>query len=185
MRRGVLGRRYSSLALGAPCGLYDSQDSWPLQPILDGSTYDPLEGRPEVRAGQRLGWLRRDPRGYVPQPYEQLAAAYRAAGQPERARLVMIAKQWYRRRTLKNPLGKAWNWLLWATVGYGYRPRLAGVWLLMLVGSAGQSSTVPIRYTFSLPNRRANDHGSTRGYMPWTYCCVPPASPLGRDLDAV
>jgi hypothetical protein len=113
-------------------GLFDAQDSWPARLILDGLTYDYLEATPKVPARRRLDWLRRDPDGYAPQPYEQLAAAYRRAGQPENARVVLITKQWDRRSTL-NPLGKAWNWLLWATVGYGYRAWLAAVWLAGLL----------------------------------------------------
>jgi hypothetical protein len=114
-------------------GLLDSEDSWPRELRLDGLVYDQLAAEPPVTVSRRLGWLRRDPAGYIPQPYEQLAAAYQGAGQPEQARIVLIAKQWDRRQSLRNPLGKAWNWLLCATVGYGYLPWLAGVWLAALV----------------------------------------------------
>jgi hypothetical protein len=113
--------------------LYDSQASWPERLNLEGLVYDELKSAPEVTVRQRLGWLQRDPRDYVPQPYEQLAAFYRSAGQPEQARTVLIAKQWRRRKTLHLP-GKIWNWLLYLTVGYGYRPWLAGVWLAGLFG---------------------------------------------------
>jgi hypothetical protein len=113
--------------------LADEPASWPRQVILDGFVYDALYEYPPVRARQRLGWVARNPHGYVPQPYEQLAAVYRRAGRDQDARTVAIAKQWRRRRTL-HPLGKAWNLLLWATVGYGYRMWLAIAWLLLLVG---------------------------------------------------
>jgi hypothetical protein len=113
--------------------LVDEPASWPRRASLDGFVYDALYEDPPVGARQRLAWLARDPRGYVPQPYEQLAAAYRRAGRDHDARAVAIAKQWRRRRTL-HPLGKAWNLLLYATVGYGYRMWLAIAWLLLLVG---------------------------------------------------
>jgi hypothetical protein len=113
--------------------LVDEPASWPRWAILDGFAYDALYEDPPVRARQRLGWLARNPHGYTPQPYEQLAAAYRRAGRDQDARTVAIAKQWRRRRTL-HPLGKLWNLLLYATVGYGYRMWLAVGWLLLLVG---------------------------------------------------
>jgi hypothetical protein len=106
--------------------------SWPRQADLNGFVYDALYEDSPVSARQRLGWLARTPRGYTPQPYEQLAAVYRRAGRDQDARTVAIAKQWRRRRTL-HPLGKAWNLLLYAMVGYGYRMWLAIAWLLLLM----------------------------------------------------
>ncbi|MGH8932336.1 MAG: hypothetical protein ACRDZO_17375 [Egibacteraceae bacterium] len=45
----------------------------------------------------RLDWLARDPDGYSPQKYEQLASAYRRAGNEQEAQVVAIAKQRARR----------------------------------------------------------------------------------------
>jgi hypothetical protein len=122
-------------------GLYDSKDTWPAQLLLDGLTYSRLVDVRQVstkpQPKQRLGWLRRSPVGYTPQPYEQLAAVYRRAGQPEAARKVLIAKQWDRRSTL-HPLGKPLNWLAYLTVGYGYRTGRAGLWLAVLGGVGPQ-----------------------------------------------
>jgi hypothetical protein len=81
----------------------------------------------------RLRWLAREEEGYLPQPYEQLAAVYRRAGQDDDARKVAIAKQRRRRKTLISA-GKVWNSLLNWTVGYGYQTWKAGLWLLVLVG---------------------------------------------------
>jgi hypothetical protein len=103
----------------------DDQATWPATLDLRGFTYDTLvNDTVSVRA--RLGWLGRHRGGYTPQLYEQLAAAYRREGRDEAARRVLIAKQWRRRGRL-NP----WNWLLYVTVGYGYRTWLALVWLLI------------------------------------------------------
>ncbi len=77
---------------------------------------------------ERLEWLHRDPAGYSPQPHEQLAAVYRRAGDEQAARRIAIANQ-QRRRQVLTPAGKVWNWLLYLTVGYGYRTWLAGLWL--------------------------------------------------------
>ena len=112
--------------------LVDDPASWPYRLDLTGFTYEVLyENRP-VSTRRRLDWLSRNPGGYVPQPYEQLAAVYRRAGRDEDARTVAIAKQRARRRTLSLP-GKAWSLLLDALVGYGYRTWLAGLWLFAFV----------------------------------------------------
>jgi hypothetical protein len=108
--------------------LLDDEASWPKQQYLDGFTYDALFEGPQVSVRQRLGWLRRDPRGYSPQPYEQLAAVYRRAGREQDARLVAIAKQRARRQQLTWP-AKLWSLLLGALVGHGYRTGYAGLWL--------------------------------------------------------
>jgi hypothetical protein len=111
----------------------DSQATWPQGLRLHGFTYGALVADPEVDARTRLGWLERDLDGYIPQVYEQLAAAYRSIGRNEDARKVAIAKQRRRRQTLNGP-GRWWNSLLRWTVGYGYQTWKAGVWLLGLVG---------------------------------------------------
>jgi hypothetical protein len=115
----------------------DDPATWPEHDMLRlrGFAYETLEND-EVSVRDRIGWVRRHPGGYTPQPYEQLAAAYRRAGRDEAARRVAVAKQWHRRVTL-GPLGKLWNWLLYVTVGYGYRTWLAALWLagLLVVGT--------------------------------------------------
>jgi hypothetical protein len=109
--------------------LLDDPASWPRTIDLSAFTYDSLFERSPVSARQRLDWLGRNPRGYSPQPYEQLAGVYRRAGRDQDARTVAIAKQRARRRTLPLP-AKAWSLLLDALVGYGYRTWQAGLWLL-------------------------------------------------------
>lgn len=102
----------------------DNRSIWP-NVKLDGFVYDRLVND-KVTVRERLQWIRSST-DYKPQAYDQLAAAYQHAGNEQAARKVAIAKQWHRRRTL-NPL----NWLWYATVGYGYRTWLAGVWLVGL-----------------------------------------------------
>jgi hypothetical protein len=116
--------------------LDDNPATWPNQLQLRGCTYDALYERTQISVGQRLDWLSRDPEGYAPQPYEQLTAVYRRAGREEDARQVAIAKQRDRRRTLPIP-GRAASLLLDVLVNYGYRPWLAGLWLLGLVRVGG------------------------------------------------
>ncbi len=118
----------------AQVGLFtDDPTTWPERIRLRNFTYDALDDHPTARPTRRLAWLRREAEGYLPQPYEQLAHVYRRDGQEEAARRVAIAKQWRRRRVLGLP-GKIWNWLLYLTVGYGYRAWQAGLWLTALLG---------------------------------------------------
>jgi hypothetical protein len=123
--------------VGARVGVFvDEQKSWAATMRLLGFTYDTIESKKKIGVKARLGWLTRDQDGYSPQLYEQLAAVYRRTGHEDEARRVAIEKQRRRRSTLK-PQGRAWNWLLYLTVGYGYRTWQAAVWLLglLLVGT--------------------------------------------------
>ncbi|MFD9225553.1 oxidoreductase [Streptomyces sp. NPDC060064] len=136
--------------------LHDSEHSWPDVVELDGFVYGSIkvDAAGERRAvgrrdsvARRVAWIRRGP-GYNPQPYEQLASWYRKAGHDDDARRVLLAKQRHRRQTLL-PAARVWGHLLDVTVGYGYRPWLAGVWLLALtlLGtlSFGTHSPTPVK----------------------------------------
>jgi hypothetical protein len=114
--------------------LVDHPATWPQHQHLKlrGFVYDALDEATPVDVATRLDWLERDAEGYIPQPYEQLAAVYRRAGYEEGARKVIITKQRRRRQTLNWP-GKVWNSILYWTVGYGYRTWQAGIGLLILV----------------------------------------------------
>jgi hypothetical protein len=110
----------------------DDPGCWPGTLSVDGLTYGALE--PRLPAQQRLQWLARDPRGHQPQPYEQLAAHYTAAGQPVDARHVMHASERIQRRA-KPPFARAWGVLQDVTIGYGYRPVRAVAWLAILLAA--------------------------------------------------
>ncbi|MFG2520821.1 oxidoreductase [Streptomyces sp. NPDC048527] len=110
--------------------LYDTPDTWPADIRLAEATYDALAH--PLAAVERLDWLRRGTDGYLPQPYEQLAAAYRRLGHEDEARTVLLAKQ-RRRRTTLPALLRIWGCIQDATVGYGYRPLRAGLWLMALL----------------------------------------------------
>jgi hypothetical protein len=97
---------------------------------MRGFSYGELSAEPEVDWEARVGWLERG--DYSPQPYEQLAAFYRQTGHPNEASRVAIARHRQLRARLGLP-GKVWSDFLYATVGYGYRMWLAGVWLLALL----------------------------------------------------
>ncbi|MFF5044725.1 MULTISPECIES: hypothetical protein [Streptomyces] len=123
--RSLVDLRHARIGVLADLPAY-----WPDALLLDGLTYDHLKITDPV--DERLAWLRREQAGYLPQPYEQLAATYTRQGQDEAAREVLLAK--CRRRQATQPTAQRWWGLLqdW-TVGYGYRPLRAAVLLLLLL----------------------------------------------------
>lgn len=126
----------------------DGRDNayWPAHGLLrlDGFTYGRLGGPAAATVQQRLGWIRSQyqPDGnpktapFVAQPYEQLAAAYRRAGQETEARRIAVARRSdLRRYGSLSPSRRAGNWLLDKTIKYGYQTwrAVAGLILLYLL----------------------------------------------------
>jgi hypothetical protein len=72
---------------------------------------------------------------YSPQPYQQLAAGYRAAGDDANARKVLIAqhKDQIDRGLTDRRVERTWARLTGITLGYGYQPWRALVLLLLVV----------------------------------------------------
>ncbi|GAA2726155.1 hypothetical protein [Actinocorallia aurantiaca] len=122
--------------------LEDDPENWPEAIELDGLTYEALE--PRLDPQTRLDWLGRDPRGFQPQPYEQLAAHYTALGQQRHAQTVLLARERRQGRTASRA-SRMWGRLQDVTVGYGYQPMRAATWLALLVviGSVVFSITEP------------------------------------------
>ncbi|MDN0198508.1 membrane-associated oxidoreductase [Streptomyces sp. S.PNR 29] len=110
--------------------LFLEPEAVPDEVLLDSLVYTTLI--PHEPAERRLPMLERDREGYVPHAYEQLTAAYRRIGDDHAARLVQLAKQRRHRGTLPW-YGRLWGHLQDATVGYGFRPLRACVWLLSLL----------------------------------------------------
>lgn len=117
---------------GATIGkLVDRPEGGPLLE-LDALTYERLEQLPPHSTHTRLTWLKESLGGqYLPQPYEQLAAAYRVLGHDSEARRVLRAKHRHHRSALPWTT-KIWDWLQDVVAGYGYRPARAGGWLVVL-----------------------------------------------------
>jgi len=120
--------------------LADDESSWPDHGDLDleGSVYESIVGPTDAES--RLEWIARQyPRNrrrghYHPQPYEQLAAVLRRAGHVAESKKVLMAKE----KDLRGygdlgRLARVWNWILWATIGYGYRVRRALGWAAAIV----------------------------------------------------
>ncbi|WP_433239476.1 pentapeptide repeat-containing protein [Streptosporangium sp. CA-135522] len=151
--KGEVNLGYSRLGV-----LLDSPAACTDRVQLTGLTYESLRGHWTV--AERLDWLRLDPDGYKPQPYEQLAAWFRRIGHEPDARRVLLAKQRQRRRTLK-PTGRVWGRLLDLVVGYGYRPWLAGLWVavLLIAGTAVFAAVPPAQI----------DPDEVRRFQPFVY----------------
>lgn len=118
---------------------------WPTDGRLSvkGFTYNRIGGDHPATVDQRLNWLRsqypaaaRDAQAvFATQPYEQLAAVCRRAGQDTVARKVAIARRADLRKYGKlNPYRKLGNWLLDKTIKYGYQTWRAGVGLAAVFG---------------------------------------------------
>ena len=110
--------------------LRDDPATWAADLRLDGLRYETLSHADDP--GRRLDWLSRDPRGYRPQAYGQLASVFRAAGRDDNAREVLLAGERRRRETL-TAVGRIWGHVQDATVGYGYLPGRAFAWVLALL----------------------------------------------------
>lgn len=102
---------------------------------LDGLTY---QGLP-LRAGDAAEWshiLSEQTTEYAAQPWQQLAAAYRAAGHQQEAKTILIAQQDDRRRRVVQATGQRWRSALMGAsklfTGYGYQSYRALGWLLTL-----------------------------------------------------
>jgi hypothetical protein len=114
--------------------LHDDPKNWPEELRLGGFSYEALE--PQLPVRQRLKWLTLDQGSHSPQPYEQLATLYTITGQSAGARQVLYVAERLK-RTAKTFPGRVWSFLQDITVGYGYRPERAVLWLLgfLAIGS--------------------------------------------------
>ena len=115
--------------------LWDDAASWPAAGnlFIDDFVYGDISGGP-ADAQSRLGWLARQPSGYRPQPYGQLAKVMRERGSDIGAVDVMMAKEDARRE--RGGLGwggRLWSRVLDVTIGYGYRPMRALWWIFSFV----------------------------------------------------
>ncbi|HEX6525737.1 MAG TPA: hypothetical protein VF070_37845 [Streptosporangiaceae bacterium] len=135
--RGIADFSHARIAV-----LRDDPQNWPEHLRLGGTSYDALE--PQLPAQRRLDWLALDTDNSSPQPYEQLAVWYARTGRPADARQVLYAAERLRRATTTLP-GRIWSFLQDITVGYGYRPARAALWLfvLLVIGTITYTTVPP------------------------------------------
>ncbi|MGW3107830.1 hypothetical protein [Streptomyces sp. NPDC001100] len=137
--QGLVDLRHAMVGI-----IRDASQSWPDELKVDGLRYDRFEDPLPPR--QRIRWLLRDRSGYTPQPFEQLALAYHSLGHEDEARTISLLKERLRRGTLPRH-ARVWGTIQDITVGYGYRPMRAGLWLIGLLALGSVVFTVqrPIR----------------------------------------
>lgn len=148
--------------------LSDDGDAWPAEVQLDGFTYDRLGGllggglEADMMSRDTtwyIDWLKRDP-SYSPQPYEQLANAFRAAGHSTKANDILFSG---RDRELGNATGAArlglgvLKWTIGFGLGTGYFRSLwwvAGLvilgMLVLRISGEGRRNQMPWGFSFSL-----------------------------------
>jgi hypothetical protein len=90
--------------------------------------YDSIAPESGVPVKTRLRWLREVQPDFAPGPYDHLVSVYRNAGEEELAERVQLEKQ-RRRHAELGWAGRVWGVVQEWTVGYGYRPWVAAVWL--------------------------------------------------------
>jgi len=118
---------------------------------LDGFRYTDFSRHTDTSLGSRLAWLERRPNDtpFTAQPYEHLARVMTAMGHRSDATGVLIRKEKLLRREnrslMASTIGKSPRWalsaisdtVLWATVGFGYRPGRAVIMAVMLIIGLG------------------------------------------------
>src|ERR1700761_4337533 len=151
----------SHLKVGA---LTAHPDSTPKGIRVAELTYDTLTSM--LPAEQRIRWITSTRSGYLPQPYEQLAASYRRLGHDADARTVMLAKERHRHAGLSLP-SRLWGYLQEVTIGYGYRPVVpdCGWPPLSLQGLSLSACITPP------PRKAVRGSSSTPFSTRWTCCC--------------
>ncbi|NEB77107.1 hypothetical protein G3I40_18040 [Streptomyces sp. SID14478] len=100
---------------------------------LDGMTYSGIPGGMDVH--RMLALIRDGSSVYAAQPYQQLAAVYRAAGHDREVRRILMAQRrdQVHGGALAGAAQRAWVRLTGLLIGYGYQPWRAVVWLLCVM----------------------------------------------------
>ncbi|WP_433219797.1 hypothetical protein ACQP00_16215 [Dactylosporangium sp. CS-047395] len=120
--------------------LVDDPTGWPEACTIElaGLTYDRISRRSDDTrawtARERLAWMARCDPTFAPGPYDQLAAALRRDGREQEARQVLRVRERLRHRAMGR-LGAVWGAVQDATIGFGYRPARALLWLLAVFGA--------------------------------------------------
>ena len=117
--------------------LIDEEKSWPETGhlLIDGFTYDGFGTGSPTDLRTRLRWIALQPQtpgAFSPQPYRQLAKAYRESGLEKEAIAVLVAEQDLRYARF-GWSGRLLGGFLRVTIGYGHRPLLAVFWSLGVI----------------------------------------------------
>lgn len=118
--------------------LSDDEKSWPAKGnlFLDGFVYENIGDDAPKDANSRIKWLdRQGDERFRPGPYEQLAMVLEKMGHNEDAKKIRIEKE--EELTKRGGFGlptSIWRYILWATIGYGYRSWWALLWIVGFIG---------------------------------------------------
>jgi len=135
----LAGAQVGGVLLFAPARLeHVAADSHRL--VVDGLTYAGVPLLVSVRAWLQM--LRHGTPYYAAQPYQQLAAGCRALGDERQVREVLIAQR--NDQLARTRIGwpeRLWGWITRVTLGYGYKPWRA---LLFLAGLVALSCVLAV-----------------------------------------
>ncbi|GAA1297220.1 hypothetical protein [Pseudonocardia xinjiangensis] len=141
---------------------------------LDGFDYQKLNDTHVIDIRKRLSWLKQVIPDYAPGPYDQMAAAYRRAGDEAASERVLMEMQ-SRHYAEAGVAGRIWGVLQRWTVGFGYQPWLAVCWLALfaVLGGAWFATHVPPPV----------DNGQNPVFNPWIFAIdtLLPIVNLGQD----
>ncbi|WP_199514256.1 hypothetical protein [Nucisporomicrobium flavum] len=140
---------------------------------LDDMTYAGLPQPDSLPDWLRL--LRQHTPAYAAQPYQQLAAAHRAAGHDHAVRRILMAQRddQVNRQAIRG-LDRAWAWVTGALLGYGYQPWRALLGLLLVL-------TLSIGWTWTAGQHHGLAHTS-RTPTPGMPCTATELIGVGLDL---
>ncbi|MFI7209391.1 hypothetical protein [Micromonospora aurantiaca (nom. illeg.)] len=139
---------------------------------LDQLTYDGIPvGMP---FNDLLTMVRHRMTTYSPQPYQQLASVYQAAGQDREARTILMAQRTDQVRSgaLTSRAARTWVRFTGVTLGYGYQPWRA------LVGLA-LAATVAVLICVTSTGALAHTHGTA---APGSPCSLPERIGVALDM---
>jgi hypothetical protein len=141
---------------------------------VDGLTYS---GVPETNPPHKWqNLLRYDTPRYSAQPYQQIAAGYRALGNERQAREILMAQRDDElARGGARPPERLWGWITKVTLGYGYQPWRA---LLFLAGVVVVSCVLAV--TLGAHGALAQ---TDKTAIPGRSCTVVQQVSLGLDLN--
>jgi hypothetical protein len=101
--------------------------------LLAGFRYDRFGPGTTWETDARFAWLAKT-EAFDPGAWQQLINVYHAHGRDEDARRAAVARENDRLARAGLPaIRAAGRWILRATIGYGYRPWIAGIWALGVV----------------------------------------------------
>jgi hypothetical protein len=164
----------------------DDPYSWPRHGglFLNGFVYHTFAGNARLDWKSRIEWLGLQGGQFRPQPYEELVQVLRGMGYDRDARQIAIEEQ----RALRisgqlGPLRWLGNWLLYLTIGYGYRTWLAAVWVLALLLAGTSLFASAKREGIVVPSdKEAYSCWRSHASLPQHY---PPFNPMYYSLDVV